>query len=120
MRALRFDGVAHCDLRYDVADRQVKLLEVNARFWGSLIGSQVAGVNFPALAIRMAMNLGIPHTDFRYCRYHSSAVVLKNVFKFPRRLPDLPKLLINSDLWFRLRDPVPELTTVFRRLRGKG
>lgn len=51
MRALNWNGVAHLDLRYDARDQQIKVIEINTRFWQTVVGSAVAAkVNFPALA----------------------------------------------------------------------
>lgn len=116
MRSLRFDGVAHCDLFFDKSDNSPKLLEINPRFWGSLFASYKAGINFPELAIRMALKMEIPSGDFQTGRYYSTATMIKNALKSPRLVGELPKLLRNSDLWFRIRDPLPELSAILSRI----
>jgi D-aspartate ligase len=55
MGHLRWNGVAHLDMRKDEDSGAVLLLEINPRFWMSVIGSVHAGVNFPYLACRAAM-----------------------------------------------------------------
>ncbi len=50
-----YTGVAHLDLRIDEQTRQVYVIELNPRFWGSLLWSLWAGVNFPHHLIRMTM-----------------------------------------------------------------
>ena len=56
MTALGWNGVAHLDLRYDAATGQVNVIEINPRFWLTVVGSALAaGVNFPALACRAAL-----------------------------------------------------------------
>jgi predicted ATP-grasp superfamily ATP-dependent carboligase len=55
MGRLRWNGIAHLDMRKDEDSGAVLLLEINPRFWMSVIGSVHAGVNFPYLACRAAM-----------------------------------------------------------------
>ncbi len=52
VEASGYHGVAHMDMRYDEKGR-VYAIEFNPRFWGSLIWSYWAGVNFPDLLIRV-------------------------------------------------------------------
>ncbi|NJN80353.1 MAG: ATP-grasp domain-containing protein, partial [Anaerolineales bacterium] len=47
MFALKWNGVAHIDLRVRSSDGKVFIIEINPRFWGSLEGSLHVGVNFP-------------------------------------------------------------------------
>jgi predicted ATP-grasp superfamily ATP-dependent carboligase len=53
--ALAWSGVAHIDMRIDQRDGQLYLIEVNPRFWGSLAASVRAGVNFPQIAVQLAL-----------------------------------------------------------------
>jgi predicted ATP-grasp superfamily ATP-dependent carboligase len=120
MRALRFDGVAHCDLLYDEAAGDVKLLEINPRFWGSVIASKVAGINFPEMAVRLALNKAIRNAHFRDCRYYSTAGTIKTILKSPWHVIALPRLLWKSDLWIRAGDPLPELLGLRNRVKWRG
>src|SRR2546428_697479 len=49
MQALKWSGIVNIDFIYDENDKQAKILEVNPRYWQSLLGSLFAGVNFPYL-----------------------------------------------------------------------
>jgi predicted ATP-grasp superfamily ATP-dependent carboligase/protein-tyrosine-phosphatase len=47
LRAMKWEGVAMVEFRVDRPTRQVALMEVNGRYWGSLRLSILAGVDFP-------------------------------------------------------------------------
>jgi len=64
LQAVGWSGVAHLEFMVDPRDGIPKLLEVNPRFWGSLALAVEAGVDFPYLLYRMAMDGDIaPATD---------------------------------------------------------
>ncbi len=49
----KYSGVGHFDLRYDPAVDQFQFLELNPRFWASVLVAASAGVNYPALLTRI-------------------------------------------------------------------
>jgi len=51
----RWHGVAMVEFKWDAMENRPKLIEVNARFWGSLNLAIRAGVDFPLLLYRLAM-----------------------------------------------------------------
>lgn len=59
-------GIAEADIMIDPRDGLPKLLEVNTRFWSSLQAAVLAGIDFPYLLYRLAMEGDIePHFDYR-------------------------------------------------------
>jgi predicted ATP-grasp superfamily ATP-dependent carboligase len=54
LRALRWHGPAQVEFRVD--GRRTVLMEVNARFWGTLGLAIRAGINFPLMACRVAVD----------------------------------------------------------------
>jgi predicted ATP-grasp superfamily ATP-dependent carboligase len=52
---LGWSGVANIDMRYDARHKSPIVLELNGRYWFSLLGSLNAGVNFPLLACEMCL-----------------------------------------------------------------
>jgi len=55
LEALKWHGVAMVEFKRDARNGTHKLLEVNGRFWGSLQLAVDAGVDFPNLLYRMAV-----------------------------------------------------------------
>jgi predicted ATP-grasp superfamily ATP-dependent carboligase len=52
---LNWHGVVHLDFHYDETSRRAALIEVNPRFWGALDLAVRAGVDFPWLLYRCAV-----------------------------------------------------------------
>ena len=97
MKALRWNGVAHLDLRYDARTQEIKVIEINTRFWLTVVGSALAaGVNFPVLACQVAAGRAVAPAPFREGRYIPFANYLKYRYGRRERRPD--------DVRFSLRD----------------
>jgi predicted ATP-grasp superfamily ATP-dependent carboligase len=101
---LAWSGVANFDLRYDTQQQQLKLLEINSRFWGSLLGSLCAGVNFPYLACCVGLGLLAPAVTVRPLRYVDTGAALALLAS---RL--MGRGYDASALGFVLADPLPKL-----------
>ena len=56
LKRINWSGVAMVEFKLDDRDNTPKLMEVNARFWGSLQLAVSAGVDFPYLLYRIAKN----------------------------------------------------------------
>lgn len=65
MEGLNWHGVAMVEFKLDEKDGVPKLMEINGRFWGSLPLSTVAGVDFPYLLHKMAIE-GDVEPVFKY------------------------------------------------------
>jgi len=55
LKAVQWTGIAMVEFKIDREQNIARLLEVNARFWGSLQLAITSGVDFPYLLFRMAM-----------------------------------------------------------------
>lgn len=55
LRKVRWTGVAMVEFKLDRRDALPKLIEVNARFWGSLQLAVSSGIDFPYLLYRLAL-----------------------------------------------------------------
>lgn len=112
---LHWGGVAHVDLRRDSRDGQAKILEINARYWGSLLGSLVAGVNFPYLACLAAQGQTFPLPPYRLSTYVHTTTAIKEGLRGLVGKSSLPALKLgHSGLKFFAADPVPEIVKRFQ------
>ncbi|MBR9846003.1 MAG: ATP-grasp domain-containing protein [Algicola sp.] len=107
MQQLNWSGVAHIDLRYDTNTNDYKIIEINSRFWGSVEGSKFAGINFPDLAIQLALNESIETKQFDEIHYMRLKGVLKSIIRKPSFILKKDYLLNNSEAKSFLRDPMP-------------
>jgi hypothetical protein len=53
LAATGYHGVGEIDARYDSRSGEYRLLEINPRFWASLLYAEHAGMNFPELLVRL-------------------------------------------------------------------
>jgi len=113
--AAKWSGVAHMDLRYDNLDGRVKLLETNARYWGSLIGSLVMGVNFPYLACLAALNVSFPIPDYRLGRYIAPGSAIKQRLRTFLGRSEVDFTFEETGLRYALADPLAEASKLFRQ-----
>lgn len=56
MRKSNYTGPANIDMRIDLRDGSIKVLEVNPRFWATTMSSLCDGVNFIDVAIKSTFN----------------------------------------------------------------
>lgn len=114
MRVLNWSGVAHVDMRYDDAEKKPKILEINPRFWGSLIGSLVAGINFPYLACLISRDMKLPTLNYQHKRYIHHKAAVK--FALQRFLPGHKGNLAirGTGIQYVLADLLPEIAKYFR------
>lgn len=113
MRELGWSGVANIDLRI-ASDSDIPLiLEVNGRYWSTLLGSLKAGVNFPLLACETALGEVRSNRIARRARYFAGAhSILMSVSGggADRIRPG------ETSLYQLLRDPVPPASRLLSRL----
>ena len=66
MKALEWNGVACIDMRRNAQTKQVYILEINGRFWASVLPSFVkAGVNFPLILLKLSLGEKIEIPKFK-------------------------------------------------------
>jgi len=126
LQALDWHGPAQVEFIRDCVTGQPYLLEVNGRFWGTLDLSIAAGMDFPVMACRMAIEGDVqPQFSYRVgLRYRwpfpFAILHAMETGRWARDFRDflLPRRATCSDLCFS--DPLPlimELVYTFRRFR---
>lgn len=73
LKIMKWSGIGMVEFQIDARDGSLKLMEVNARFWGSLQLSILAGVDFPHLLYKLFTEGDVePVMDYQkdvYCRW---------------------------------------------------
>lgn len=118
MAVLRWNGVAHVDLREHAATGRVDVIEVNPRFWGSLLGSLHAGVNFPQFTALAALGMPLPAVDYRHCRYASGTFAVKTWLRTAVTGRASGVGLRETPLVHALADPGPHIVEMVDRCRS--
>jgi predicted ATP-grasp superfamily ATP-dependent carboligase len=116
LSALRWSGIAHVDFRFDRRDSKPKILEVNARYWGSLLGSLVAGVNFPYLACQAALGMPFSPPEYHLKKYaHLTTAIKESVLALIGKNTFKNFSYQETGLRFFGPDPLPEIV---KRVQG--
>jgi D-aspartate ligase len=104
-RHLEWSGVAQVDAVVDRRDGVVRLLELNGRFWGSLLASTAAGVNFPVLWLELAEGRRPRQPTYGRLRFFTGGLGIRRVLglRGARMRPS------ETDFSFVLKDPMPAL-----------
>jgi predicted ATP-grasp superfamily ATP-dependent carboligase len=118
MSKLNWSGIAHLDMRYDTRANNFKLIEINARFWGSIEGSMFAGINFADHVIRLALNQEVSYKDAEVIHYMRLKGVVKSIKNNPLFILKRQYLLNNTQTKTFLKDPLPTLYK-FREWLGR-
>jgi predicted ATP-grasp superfamily ATP-dependent carboligase len=114
MAALRFNGVAHVDMRYDDRGGPPLVIEVNPRFWGSVLGSLAAGVNFPYLACLAGRGVSFASPAVRNTKFVHGGAVARQWLGRLRGGPRPTFSMTETSLRYSLADPGPELVESIR------
>ncbi|BAO74290.1 ATP-grasp enzyme-like protein [Winogradskyella sp. PG-2] len=118
MKSLKWNGVAHIDMRYDRKANLFKVIEVNARFWVSLDASLIAGVNFPYLYCLASKGHIFKIPQYSYISYINLKGVVKSIKKNITFIFKVNFILKHTPLQFALKDPLPMIYKFISRTRN--
>lgn len=80
MHTLKWTGVAHLDLRFNAKNGDLNVIEINPRFWQSLMGSLSVGVNFPCLLYSLTNGIPLEAVTYSDKYYAKFSRFIKDVF----------------------------------------
>jgi carbamoylphosphate synthase large subunit len=110
LAALNYEGVACIDLRRDRKDGKLYLLEINARFWGSVMASyRLANVNFPLFMLKLSFGESVPDYKKTEGRQMALGTFSNEYFRF--KFPDLEML----KFWPYFNDPIARFQYFWRK-----
>jgi predicted ATP-grasp superfamily ATP-dependent carboligase len=113
MKSLNWSGVANVDIRFDINIQKFKIIEINPRYWATIEGSLLSGVNFPYLHCMLSMGKQIAPPKHELMQYLTLKGLLVSVLKKPQILLK-PKFIWNSTpLKFLMKDPFAILNHYF-------
>ena len=116
---LNWTGIASVDLRYDIKEDRVKVLEINPRYWGSLLGALSAGVNFPYLASLSGLQIPFEQPDYEENVYLTGKATIEQSVKRIFGQSDV-KFSVRDSSWnYGLADPVADLARISRSIFSK-
>lgn len=82
MKQLNWDAVACVDLRRDIKTGKPYILEINGRFWGSVLPSYIkAGVNFPPILAGLSLGITTDIPSPKPPRQYSLNAYFKRIMK---------------------------------------
>ncbi len=106
MACLNWNGVSHIDMRYDAETNQLYVIEINCRYWQSLIASKlVAEVNFPLIHLQLSMNKPVHFDGYKTGAYISSRKFPSEKIKQFRQISSQVIKFKHSNLYLQLTDP---------------
>ncbi len=120
VQATRWSGVVNFDLVIDGETNEPKVLEANPRYWRSLLGSLVAGVNFPYIACLVSEGCKVTDYAYRGIRYAKPDAALGFLVGSWFGQNSRRATLEESGLLYLLRDPIPDIAIQLKRLRPKS
>lgn len=116
LRKINYHGPAQVEFKYDPARDRYFFLEINTRFWGGVGFSCEAGINFPHLTARLAVEGDIEehfeHLDGMYYRW-PFPLEIQSVLERPDRFSELLEYFnrfrrgMRYDIW--PSDPMPHI-----------
>ncbi len=114
---LGWNGWACLDSIWD-SHGDLRITDMNARFWNSLLGSMEAGISFPYLACLAALDVEFPVPDYELVRYfHPMTFFREEFLSIYRRSREHNITFRESGLKFLVTDPLTEAIRIYNNHR---
>lgn len=115
-KKLNFSGIAHLDFRLSKDTGQYYLVDFNARFWSSILGSLEAGINFPLEYIKTALKEPVSPINYKKMIYRFPGEAIKSFFHFNKKGRIGKVRSVSSQIKYNLKDPVPAIMSLMKKL----
>jgi len=105
---LNWNGIANMDFIVSNYSSEIYILDFNPRFFGTMLGTTVSGVNYPLLACLIAIGVSFPRPEYEniiFGTYNGKEIL--TWLKYRNKNKPIP--FKNTNLPFLLKDPVPGL-----------
>lgn len=124
VRSLNWNGPIEMEFKLDSRDGKFKLIEINPRFWASLGTANSCGVNFPGIAVDLALGREVPlESGHEYGARHKYLLgrVPYAYWQLARAnglgsIRD-PQQYVRTTYDVDFRDPMPDLFTMMLLMR---
>lgn len=115
--SIGWNGVGDIDIVVDKRDQTVKILEFNPRFWQSLLGGMIAGVNFPLIWCLSSLGTSLSCNQHEMARYQSLSSYIRELYSRLIGRTETENIRWDqTNLRFIRTDPLPEIFEALRRL----
>ena len=120
LSTLRWNSVANINMLRCAKTGETVLLEMNPRYWATLMSSVYAGVNFHYLSCLAALERPFPATDYQLITYTGKSLALKQALYMAAVRPFMAGFRFrNTELWAVLTDPLSTLAGSWKRMLKK-
>jgi len=110
-KATNWSGVAHLDMRYNNQTDSFVLIEVNPRYWASVIATLAVGINFPYLTVLASLGIEFDMPDYFEGRFMLlNQATIKKMF---RKEGNLRIKWRETDLRYIAADPIAEASRLY-------
>ena len=106
MRSLDWNGVAQVDLRFDTVNDRILVIEVNGRYWSTLLASLRAGINFPSLAIQSTLGNELDEKQYSQMSYYNLQGFKFKMRKKPLTILAFRHIWNHTPIRYFLKDPM--------------
>lgn len=119
LKNMKWHGVAQVEFKIDSRNSKPKLIEVNPKFWGTLELSITAGIDFPYLLCKIAMEEEVEPVfeykkglKFAWINYGFFGNILQSE-NFCKKLKEAIDICKTANMDISLEDFLPHLITLF-------